>query len=368
LNEKSLFERRGFFYKLLCHIFRMKKMSINQDIPLNDIKSVLISRLRFMGDVILTTPLVRAIKENRPDIHITYLAESPYHSLLENHPDVNTILSYDPKSYISQIQLLRQMKKIQFDLSIDLFGNPRSAWLSYLSGARYRIGGDFRGRKLFYTHRIKDERKSKSAIQFHMQYLKPLGIIEAMSDPIIYLTEQEIHWGEAYLRKQGYDPNKRVIGIHPGASWPAKRWLPERFGELGKRLIEKYRAQLFFTMGPGEDELAASVIQNCGCQVNTPELLSIRQLASVLRHLDLYISNDCGPMHLAPAVGTKTIGIFGPGEPEIWFPYPKEKGHRVVHKEIDCSRCHRDFCDEMKCIKAITVDDVMQAVSDVLLM
>ncbi len=342
-------------------------MSIEPNIPFNEIQSVLISRLRFMGDIILTTPLVRAIKEKKPEIQITYLAESPYHTILENHPDVDTILSYDPKSFVSQIQLFGQMMKMKFDLSIDLFGNPRSAWLSFLSAARYRIGGDFRGRKLFYTHRIIDDGKSKSAIQFHLQYLKPLGLNESISDPVIFLSEQEIHWGKSYLQKQDYDPDKKIIGIHTGASWPAKRWLPERFGELGKRLIEEYQAQLFFTMGSGEEALVASVIKNCGCQSNTPELLSIRQLASVLSQLDLFITNDCGPMHLAPAVATKTIGIFGPGEPEIWFPYSEEKGHRIIHKEIDCSRCHRDFCDVMQCMQTITVDDVMKAVTEILI-
>jgi len=319
-----------------------------------------------MGDVILTMPLVHVIKKKRPDIRITYLAESPYHTLLENHPDVDTILSYDPSSFLSQIRLFGQMMKMKFDLSIDLFGNPRSAWLSFISGARYRIGGDFRGRKMFYTHPIRDDGKSKSAIQFHLQYLKPFGISESISDPSIYLTEQEMSWGRSYLEKQGFNLKKPIIGIHPGASWPAKRWLPERFSELGEKLAEKYQAQIFFTVGPGEEALVNSVIQNCDCQANTPELLLIRQLASVLDQFDLFITNDCGPMHLAPAVGTKTIGIFGPGEPEIWFPYSKEKGHRVVHKKIDCSRCHQDFCDDMRCMKAITVDDVIQSVSDVL--
>jgi ADP-heptose:LPS heptosyltransferase len=340
-------------------------MLVNPNISLNEIQSVLVSRLRFMGDVILTTPLVRAIKKKRPDIRITYLAESPYHSLLENHPDVNVVLSYNPNSLMSQMKLVKQMMKSRYDLSIDLFGNPRSAWLTFFSGARYRIGGNFRGRKLFYTHRLKDDGKPKSAVRFHLQYLYPLELGESVSDPTIFLAEEEIDWGKKYLQEQGYDLGKHIIGMHPGASWPAKRWLPERFGELGKRLIEKYQAQLFFTMGPGEETLVNSVIRNCGCPASPPRLLLIRQLASVLSQFDLFITNDCGPMHLAPAVGTRTIGIFGPGEPEIWFPYSKEKGHRVVHKEIGCSRCHKDFCDDMTCMEAISVEDVLQAVSDV---
>jgi heptosyltransferase-2 len=92
--------------------------------------------------------------------------------------------------------------------------------------------------------------------------------------------------------------------------------------------------------------------------------LNLRELASVLSLLDLYISNDCGPMHIAVAVGTKTIGIFGPGEEDIWFPYPESMGHKALRVDVECHPCHLDFCNRegenyMKCMKLLTVDMVL---------
>ena len=119
-------------------------------------------------------------------------------------------------------------------------------------------------------------------------------------------------------------------------------------------------------MGRGEESILQSVIRECRFSVIAPSAFSLRQLGAILNQLDLFIANDCGPMHLAPAVGTKTIGIFGPGEPDIWFPYDPAKGHRLVYHAIDCSHCHRDLCEKMDCMKVISVEDVYNAAVDAL--
>ena len=167
-----------------------------------------------------------------------------------------------------------------------------------------------------------------------------------------------------YLEYKGFDLYKKLIGIHPGASWPAKKWFPERFAELANTLVKRKNTQILFTMGPGEEKLLQTIISLCKFDVIEPEILTIRQLAAILHNLNVYITNDCGPMHLGPAVGTPTVGILGPGEPEIWFPYSPSKGHRLVYHNIDCSRCHKDFCDTMDCMKSISVKEVFDAVMD----
>jgi len=335
-------------------------------IPLNEIQRILVSRLRFVGDVILTTPMLRALREGFPSARITYLAEKPYDSLLKNHPDVDEVLAFPLDDKKGQIEIFLKLSRKHFDVAIDLFGNPRSALLTFLSGARYRIGGDYRGRKIFYTHRIRDDGEPKSAVAFHLEYLKPLGIPCDFSDPYIVITEDEKRWAREYLTSRGYDEKKQIIGIHPGASWPAKRWFPERFAALANKLASELGAQIFFTIGSGEEEIVKSVSKACKFFTAEPKVLSLRKLTALLSAFDLFISNDCGPMHMAPAVGTKTVGIFGPGEPEIWFPYSSKKAHRWVHREIDCSRCHRDLCDKMDCMRAIRVDDVFDAAIEAL--
>ncbi|MBN1541626.1 glycosyltransferase family 9 protein, partial [candidate division KSB1 bacterium] len=121
------------------------------------IDRILISRLRFMGDIILTTPLLHQIRLLYPHAHITYLAETPYHTLLQNHPDVDRILAYRRSHIRDQLKLAFTLLNETFDLAIDLFGNPRSGLMIFLSGAAIRIGGDFRLRRHFYTHRIADD-------------------------------------------------------------------------------------------------------------------------------------------------------------------------------------------------------------------
>ena len=327
------------------------------------IDRILISRLRFMGDVILTTPLLHIVRNLYPQAHITYLAETPYHTLLQNHPDVDRLLTFRRSSQLDQIKILFTLLNEPFDLAIDLFGNPRSGLQCFLSGASIRIGGDFKIRRRFYTHRIQDDGQRKTAIDFHLQYLQPLGpISQPAVAPYIVVTEMERKWAAAFLEEQGRNRKKKLVGIHPGATWPAKMWLADRFAATASQLTADPNIQLLFTSGPGEIDR----VQSIRSTVNTPTLLasdlSLRQLAAVLQQVDVFVSNDCGPLHLAPAVNTRVVGIFGPGEPDIWFPYDPKQGHRLVYHQIDCSQCHRDVCEKMDCMKAISVDQVVDAV------
>ena len=329
------------------------------------IKNILVTRLRFMGDVILTTPLLASLRDAYPHASITYCAETPFVDLLKNHPNVDNILELDRKKTKSTLLLYKNILLNKYDIAIDLFGNPRSALLTWLSGAKIRIGGDFRGRKHFYTHPVKNDGPAKTAINFHLSYLGPLGIPKSNQNPFIIVSREEKKEAQEYLISKNFDLSKPIIGIHPGATWPAKKWLPDRFAQLANSLYSN-GYQVLFTMGPDERPLLNSIKTLCNFNPAMPNVLPLRQLAAVLQNLAVYISNDCGPLHLAPAVGTKTVGIFGPGEPDIWFPYDNNLGHRLVFHKIDCSRCHRDLCEKMDCMKAISVKNVLDKVEDAL--
>jgi len=320
-----------------------------------DLEAILVTRLRFMGDVVLTMPLLSVLRRAYPHAHIGYLAEAPYAHLLQPHPWVDSVYELDRRKGGLPLQLLRSLRRRKWDLAIDLFGNPRSALLTFLSGATMRIGGDFRGRRHYYTHRIAPAKGVLTAIQFHLSYLQPLHLQVTEEKPMIQITEAESLWAADFLAAAGYDLNRPIVGLHPGATWPAKKWFPDRFAELAHRLHHEANVQVLFTCGPGEESLVEHVLQLSGLSLAPVTVLSLRQLAAVIKRLRAFVSNDCGPLHLAPAVGTATVGIFGPGEPEIWFPYDAADGHRLVYQQVDCSRCHRDFCDTMACMKAISV-------------
>ena len=340
------------------------------------IRRILVTRLRFIGDIILTTPLLAALKKQFPKSEIDYLAEPPYIDLLQNHPLISNLYSFNKtfyanssflKSFQSQWDLIQRLRNRKYDLAIDLFGIPRSALLIKLTKASVRVGGCFRYRSHLYTHCFKTNQDWKTAIDFHNLALKRIGISKNLEPPKIYLSKLELDWAQKYLSQKGLDLTKPIVGIHPGATWPAKIWPKERFVQLANKINRELKYSVFFTFGPNENEISKAIQGKIDSKVLVGEVLPLRKLAAVLACCSVYISNDCGPLHLAPAVGTPTIGIFGPSVPEIWFPYKKENGHRLMIKDIDCRPCHKDECPiEHQCMDWISVEQVFENLIEVL--
>jgi heptosyltransferase-2 len=135
---------------------------------------------------------------------------------------------------------------------------------------------------------------------------------------------------------------------------------------LIREIKANFNVEIILTQGPGEEARVRAIQKEADRKIHVANLLTLRQLAALLKQFTIYISNDCGPMHLSVAVGTRTLGIFGPGEPEIWFPYSAEDGHRFIHKADDCWPCHQDFCDSMACMKNIQVNDVLRLVTEMM--
>ncbi|HFE54114.1 MAG TPA: glycosyltransferase family 9 protein [Bacteroidetes bacterium] len=337
------------------------------------IRRVLVRRLRFMGDVILTTPLLRALKRADPGLRVAYLVESSYEGVLEGNPNVDTVLTLERhpgglRAEAGQIlDLRRRMRSFRPDLAIDLLGIPKSAALLALSGAPLRIGGPYRLRKHLYTHVVQHPVRAETAVEYHLRSLEPLGLSGPWQPEDlrteVYLSDEEKAWAETFLRSRLGNWRGAIVGLHPGATWPAKRWFPERFGALARRIAEELGARVVVTVGPGEHALAEDVRRHAGGRAHVLPVLPLRRLAAVLGALSVYVTNDCGPLHLSVAVGTPTVGLFGPGEPNIWFPYDPRLGHVALHHPCPLHPCHRDFCDNPVCWYDLSVDEVLDAVA-----
>jgi lipopolysaccharide heptosyltransferase II len=330
--------------------------------------------MRFIGDIILTTPVIRSVRSACPDAYIAYMGERDSVALLEQNPFLDEIIPYDYSrpGALEQARVAFLLKRKRFDLAVDLFGNPRSALLTRLSGARVRVGPDRRERGRLYTIRIADDGREKTAVEFHNQYIAAAGIPPVALKTELFLTEEEKRDAASYLRwvcgeGKALDPVRPLVGIHPGATWPAKRWLPERFAELADILRAKLGAHVIITAGPGD---AATVSAVGARAVSAPSILNVlplRQLAAVISRCNVFVSNDAGPMHIAAALGVPTVGLFGPGEESIWFPYERSAGHTALRKDVPCHPCHLDVCTRegegyMECMKLLSVADVFAAV------
>lgn len=331
---------------------------------------ILVTRLRFIGDVVLTTPVIRSLRQAYPDADITYLTERDPAELLNGHPDLNDVIALDRmrmmalppvKRLWAHVHFLRRLRSFHFDLAIDLFGNPRSALLTLATGARVRVGYAVRGRGMVYNVKI---RRSSSlyVTDAYLDAVRTLEIPVSDPHPRIDCRPEETAWAAAWLCERGLAAYGPIIGLNPGASWPAKMWGAERFARLGDRLIDAFQAAVLLFYGPGQRALAEKVWQAMRHKPHIVDMTPLKRLAALIRQCHVFVSNDCGPMHIAAAAGTPVVGLFGPSRPDIWFPYARDRGHTALKPGVpDC--CGRDICAKpAPCITTIPVEAVVEAV------
>ena len=202
-----------------------------------------------------------------------------------------------------------------------------------------RVGGDLPGRGKLYTIRIKDDGVPKSAVEFHYQSLKAVGIEPKYFAPEIFLTEDEKKESRRYLEWQGIDFSKPIVALHPGGTWPAKLWPAERFADLADLLIAKTHAQIVLTKGPRDGEAAGKVESAVVGGVLSLPVLPLRQLAAILSLCAAYVANDSGPMHIAAAVGNADDWPLRSGRRKYMVPVYARVSRRFVETYRSPERC-----------------------------
>ncbi|MCK4235664.1 MAG: glycosyltransferase family 9 protein, partial [Candidatus Krumholzibacteria bacterium] len=266
------------------------------------------------------------------------------------------------------VRTIRRLRSIGFIAALDLFYNPRSAMLLFLSGIPIRVGGNRRWRRSLYTETFSVPRDIRSALSHH---LFPLGIFGADTSedlPHMYLRESERDRGaEVIERTVGrYNGNRPIIAFHPGGTWPSKRWAPESFARLAIKLKKQFDAVILIIAGSGEEAIGKAVRDKAGGDVFILPLQPIRTLASVLDHCAAVVANDGGVLHLTVGLGRPVVGIFGPTEPDIWFPYEGKGPFVLVTLNESCAPCHHHYCEDMRCLSGIEPDRVLSKVEELL--
>jgi len=331
---------------------------------------ILVSRLQFLGDVILTLPAILAIKQKFPDAKIDYLSRADGAAVLEGDPLFDRVLKIPAsgESVMATGRLIAALRQEKYDAAIDLYSNPRSALLTWLSGARMRIGGSRRGRRHLYTHSMTTPPTIRSAIDHHLFHLTPLGITDVSPEkPELTLTPEEKRTARERLGEFGVSlDNGPVVGLHPGGKWEVKRWPADQFVALGKSLADRHGFQLVVLIGPGEDVYQKELRDGLGDRAAYLPTFPIRDTAAIIEALNGLVISDGGIMHVSVAVGTPTVGIFGSAEPDIWFPYEKYGPYRAAYIPIDCRPCHSHECSHISCLRKLTAQMVEGCLIDVL--
>lgn len=327
-------------------------------------RNILVIKLRYIGDVLLATPTLRAIKEARPAVRVTMMVNRGTEGVLSGNPDIDEILVLDKGSLAAQWRLIVELRRWRFDTVIDLTDGDRSAFLSWVSGASVRIGfnDEHRRRGICYSAVVPPQPGMRHRINRDLAALKPLGIHASETPPRLWLTGEDDAAADQLLNRLGIRRDQPIMIIQPGARYWFKAWPAERFAELADRLASDYGFQVLIGGSRDEEALAQRIQATARTRpVSIAGLTTLKQFASIAKRAALFVGNDSGAMHMAAAVGAPMVALFGPSNPDEWGP----RGDRmtVLYKGLDCRACFHPTCErgELNCMKQLSVQEVYAA-------
>lgn len=324
---------------------------------LGDIRTILVLRHDRLGDMVVSTVVFQALKKRFPSSSIIVLASKRNAGLIQNDPSVNEVIVYQ-----GLIGYCTKFRKRKIDLTIDLFltHELKQAFLSLLSGARYRLGFEEAGREIFFNVKGPGISSCRSMKDQLLDLLKPLGVSGEGIKPRVVLSEKEKALAFDYLVSSGLRKDDLKIAIHPGGFYPSQRWPQERFVEVARDCIEQYNARIILFGDIPDDALIRDMKAKIGSQCIASHALSIRQFAATVAQCDLLLCNNSGPLHIAAALGVPTVSTMGPTDRYLWS--PEGEGHIVLNGKAPCSPCSRSMCVAHVCMDSITVPQYLEAV------
>lgn len=334
--------------------------------------NILVIKISAVGDVILSIPSLRSIRAKYKDAVIKVLIGSQAREVLGRCPYINDVIVCDfkgkDKGLAGLWKLSRSLRSSCFDIVIDLQNNKKSHILSFLSMAPLRYGYDNGKFSFLLNYRIKDDAPFLDPIEHQFRVLKSAGIKPVDKYLELWPSEADRERTNALLGDNWVKPTQQLIGIHARASakWSTKNWPAKYIAELCDRLAKELNIRVVLT-GSKDDLEYIEKIKNTTTSkpIIAAGRTSILELASLIKRCALFITPDSAPMHIAAAVSTPFIALFGPTDPERHI--PPSKAHILIRKDLKCSPCYNPNCMKgLKCMKDISVDEVLEAVKKLL--
>jgi len=339
---------------------------------MNSAPGILIVRLSALGDILHTLPAFLDLKETFPECRIDWLVSKKCGFLLSAVSGIGRIHIVDTDSLLKPsggaaawrqfAATVRNVRRSRYDVSIDFQGLLKTALLGSLSGARIRIG--FSGQLVrerpahwFYQRRLAHSGEQIHVIELNRRLAEVAGARRSNARCVFDIMEQDRAHTDALLKKERLTD---FVVINPGGGWPTKRWQPEKYGMLAAKIQHECGLPVVVTTGPGEDPLFQGILKTCGNPAPRHFPVSFLQLVPLLEKARLLIGGDTGPFHLACAVGTPVVGVFGPTSPVRNGPW-RGSDEVVVHR-LSCSYCYGRTCPTKNECMDVSVDEVFDAV------
>jgi lipopolysaccharide heptosyltransferase II len=358
--------------RLIRLLFRARRAAPTRA-PEREPARILAVELWGLGDLVLATPALQSLRAAFPKAYIALLAAPEAEILLRHQTAVDDVIPwrapwktgrtlrslFGPAAVRSLRSLRRTLRSRRFDTALDFRGDFRDNVVLWLSGAPRRIGFDFAGGGGLLTDVVPSHPDRHQADQA-LDVVAAVGGKSLQYGPRLWLSAHEIVWASRWLEEHGLERGEGpLVAIHPGAHWPGRRWETSRFARLAEALASEHGARILLVGGPEDAGLVRAVAREIRspCVAVEPEL---RFLIALLAAADLFVGSDSGPIHIATAVGTPVVALFGPQRPE-WFG-PCGDGHRVAIADVPCRPCDQVVCARPSdsCMLRLDVQGVLE--------
>lgn len=334
------------------------------------IKNILIVSTSWLGDAVITIPAIYGIKNLFPDARLSILAKDTIADIFKTVEAVDEIIPFHKekgfKKAFAVLKTASMLKAKKFDRVYIFPRSLGSALTCFIAGIPERIGFGSGGRGFFLTETVKRDKKtlSKHQVHYYKKLLKSSGRTGFPELPKVNVPENNINWAREFLISKREGLKNFLVGINPGSTYgEAKQWLPERFGELAKRLYKNNSCDIIIFGDSNSSPLAEKISKGLENKaIDVTGKTDILQLAALLKECDLLITNDTGPMHVACAVQTPVVAVYGSTNHVTTSPLGPDAV--MIKKNTPCSPCMKRVCPEEHhlCMKNISTDDVEKAV------
>ncbi|MFN3395438.1 MAG: glycosyltransferase family 9 protein [Thermodesulfovibrionales bacterium] len=315
-----------------------------------------------IGDTLWGTPAIRALKEAYPKGFVGVLTTEIGVELLRGNPYIDRFFIFRRGfRFFSLLKLLKELRQERFDIAFIFHASDRIIWpLVFFAGAFQIIGmaGQNKGLDFVLTKVVDQE--DIHGVEMRLKLLREVGVFcSPVHPPEIYISEEERGKATKILRDISLDEGSFLIGLHPGAQKPYKRWSAERFIETGRRLVELVGCRLIVTGNRKEQKLCDHVASRIKGAISIAGRTTLRETAAIVEKMQLFVTNDTGPMHMAFALGTPTVALFCPTDSRLCGPYNAEDVV-IVKKPLTCDPCIGKKCLTPVCMEQITVEEVLE--------
>jgi heptosyltransferase-1 len=343
---------------------------------------ILIVKLSAIGDVIHTLPALNAVRNYYPNANITWLVEEDAAPLVQGHKALDRVIISKRKRWLKALRsfsLLSTIKEVysfikalrdtHYDMILDFQALLKSGILIAVARGRRKIGFGKGLEHMEYSYIFLNERIPAVNMEIHalsrgMMLLNAVGIPTNAIEYRLPVSNCDRKKIDEIIKQRGIDGEKSLIAINPVAKWETKLWPKEKFARLADTIIDEYNAKIIFTGGSEDRPIIQDIMSVMkGRALNLAGHTTLMMLAALYEKTTLVVSTDTGPMHLAVAIGTPVVAIFGPTAP--WRTGPYGSGHKVVRIDSECSPCFKRRCETIDCMHQISEDQVMAEVRSV---